>query len=84
MPLKVGVDFWEIGGITECESCCKVMVEASKPRSLHPTSMSYASTAMAMATATAMATTMAMALATGMATERKKASTTATATAPLR
>ena len=40
-PLKVGVDFWEIGGITECESCCKVMVEASKPRKLHPTSISY-------------------------------------------
>ena len=40
-PLKVGVDFWEIGGITECESCCKVMVEASKPHSLHPTSMLY-------------------------------------------
>ncbi len=42
MPLKVvGVDFWEIGGITECESCCKVMVEALKPRRLHPTSISY-------------------------------------------
>ena len=40
-PLKVGVDFWEIGSITECESCCKVMVEASKPRRLHPTSISY-------------------------------------------
>jgi hypothetical protein len=40
-PLKVGVDFWEIGSITECESCCKVMVEASKPHRLHPTSISY-------------------------------------------
>ena len=39
MPLKVGVDFWEIGSITECESCCKVMVEASKPRRLHPISI---------------------------------------------
>ena len=39
-PLKVGVDFWEIGGMTECESFCKVMVEeASKPRRLHPTSI---------------------------------------------
>ena len=28
-PLKVGVNFWEIGGMTECETCCKVMVEAS-------------------------------------------------------
>ena len=35
----MGLDFWEIGGITECESCCKVMVEASKPHSLHPTSI---------------------------------------------
>ena len=36
-PLKVGVDFWKIKGMTECEWCCNVMVEASKPHRLHPT-----------------------------------------------
>ncbi len=42
MPLKVGVDFWEIWGIlTESEFCSKVMVGASNPRRLHPTSISY-------------------------------------------
>jgi hypothetical protein len=41
MPLKVGVDFWGIGGMAESEWCCKVMVEASKPRRLHPTSIWY-------------------------------------------
>ena len=40
-PLMVWVDFRKIGGITEYESCCKVMVEASKPRRLHLTSISY-------------------------------------------
>ena len=32
-----GVDYWEIGGMAEFEWCCKVMVEASKPRRLHST-----------------------------------------------
>ena len=27
MPLKVVVDFWEIGGMAESEQCSKVMVE---------------------------------------------------------
>ena len=41
MPLKVGVDFWEIGGMAESERCSKVIVEASKPRRLHLTSISF-------------------------------------------
>ena len=41
MPLKVGVDFCEIGSITECEFCNKVMVGASNPRRLHPTFIIY-------------------------------------------
>ena len=40
-PLKVGVDFWEIGSITECEFCSKVMVRASNPHRLQPKSILY-------------------------------------------
>ena len=36
-----GVDYWEIGGMAESKWCCKVMVDASKPHSLHPTSILY-------------------------------------------
>jgi hypothetical protein len=41
MLVHVRVDFEENWGMAEPEQCCKVMVEATNPQRLHPTSKSY-------------------------------------------
>ncbi len=41
MPLKVEMDSGEIGGMMAESECCQVIVEASKPHRLHPTSILY-------------------------------------------